>query len=210
MYFNLSSIRGVLSSFCSLILADRQSLIDTHDALSKASEDDQEDWGCDFDVSRHSWGMRVVLYVDLARKAIEGELTGMEQSKLTDIANSLELMRECWNKTCFFFDDHMDFPDTTYILENISDTLLVRRSYPNSILATKVVSGAVANAAANSAAIVAADAVAGATTDTASDSVADAVAEAATGGIPGANERLGDGSLSPQFSGSMSSSPRFG
>ena len=131
MYFNLSSIRGVLSSFCSLILADRQSLIDTHDALSKASEDDQEDWGCNFDVSRHSWGMRVILYVDLARKAIEGELTEMEQSELMDIVNSLDLMRECWSKTSFFLDDDMDFPDTTYIMENISHTLLVRRSYPH-------------------------------------------------------------------------------
>ena len=212
MFLNLSSLRGVLSTFRDLILADIQPLVNTYDALAKASEDDQDDWGCDYDVIRDSWGARVAFYVDLARKTIDREQTEMEQGELMDIANSLDLMRECWNKTSYFIDDDgvtgmnfvIDIPDTTHFLEKISSILRCRSSRA-SVKPTKVATDTVAE--------VVAEAVIDAATDTIPSAkkclsnaifspqlteTAKAVANPATGMTSGADKHLGDDSLSPQ------------
>ena len=73
------------------------------------SQDDRDNWSCDFNCARYQWRQRVESYVNLARKWFDEGL--IEQSDIEMDVGSLRKMERTWNDTDWI-DELVGFTET--------------------------------------------------------------------------------------------------
>ena len=73
------------------------------------SQDDRDNWSCDFNCYRVQWRQRVEFYVNLARKWFDEGL--IEQSDIEMVVGLLRKMERTWNDTDWI-DDTLGYAET--------------------------------------------------------------------------------------------------